>query len=778
MAYPISDVTRRIVYSGSAGVGPYSFGFEVLEQTDVVVYKNETLLTLTTDYTVTINVDGTGSVTLTSAATSADNITVAGDRAIERTTDFVTGGDLFANSLNDELDAQTIFAQQQQDEIDRSIKAPIYDPTDVDMTLPAKADRVNTLLQFDSDGNPDVIAVADFAAGLTGAILGANYVTTSATGNGSTTAFTVSSAPGDKGNIQIYIDGVYQNKDTFSIAGTTVTFTEAPPLNAAIEFVVGYSLGSTSGADAVTYTPAGTGAQTTTVQSKLRESVSVKDFGAVGDGVTDDTAAIQAAIDYAESIGGCGIYFPDGNYLAGSLVIDSTYINLFGSSEGTTITVKNSELGIWIKQHWCNITDLTIKSQGTKSDGLNTRGVLYEKAAANSIGFINNQNLTIDGFSGYGMQITEAINMYLNRAYVKNCTYGIYINRDGTGGADFTTTVDFENVYVTSCDTGIYGEYVYRSRFNVIAENCNYGMDMNVGAFTLDRCYFEGNITLGARIVNCIAQNLWTYSNNPATDAVSITFTGAVAAANRGYIEGAGDDWTAKRLGLLAQYGVDPLWFEPYGTTSNDGLKYGENTVALVRGTNLFDNAAWIGNNALTDDLDGWDNVNQGYKIAGTVSGSGVNDPYGMTQNVTLDNTKTYVIDLSVTNVQGSGISSIKVGADTVTNGVAFTPSASGSQAVKCFGADVATTVYECYVHSFTLAEVVADQTQVAEANDRLTREKIGRGVTYASAAPVSGAWLQGEIVYNSAPTSGGFVGWVCTASGKPGTWKTFGVIS
>lgn len=46
------------------------------------------------------------------------------------------------------------------------------------------------------------------------------------------------------------------------------------------------------------------------------------------------------------------------------------------------------------------------------------------------------------------------------------------------------------------------------------------------------------------------------------------------------------------------------------------------------------------------------------------------------------------------------------------------------------------------------------------------------------SAAPVSGAYIQGDIIWNSAPTAGGFIGWVCTAGGTPGTWKTFGAIS
>lgn len=68
------------------------------------------------------------------------------------------------------------------------------------------------------------------------------------------------------------------------------------------------------------YTPSGTGATARSVSAKLDEVVSVADFGAVGDGVTDDYAAVQAAIDHLVSRGGGLLYVPSGTYILSATV--------------------------------------------------------------------------------------------------------------------------------------------------------------------------------------------------------------------------------------------------------------------------------------------------------------------------------------------------------------------------------------------------------------------------------------------------------------------------
>jgi hypothetical protein len=104
-----------------------------------------------------------------------------------------------------------------------------------------------------------------------------------------------------------------------------------------------------------TFTAPGTGAVSRTVDNKFGERVSVKDFGAVGDGVTDDSAAIQAAINATDPNRGGAIFFPQGKYyIATGLTITNPGVALIGEGQGgvsdelangsTRIIVGN---GIW-----------------------------------------------------------------------------------------------------------------------------------------------------------------------------------------------------------------------------------------------------------------------------------------------------------------------------------------------------------------------------------------------------------------------------------------------
>ena len=84
-----------------------------------------------------------------------------------------------------------------------------------------------------------------------------------------------------------------------------------------------------------------------TLQSKLDDIVSVRDFGAVGDGLTDDTAAIQRALDRplgaaeAVVVGAANfrhraVYFPAGNYLVSSTILIPAYTKIYG--EGKSVS--------------------------------------------------------------------------------------------------------------------------------------------------------------------------------------------------------------------------------------------------------------------------------------------------------------------------------------------------------------------------------------------------------------------------------------------------------
>jgi hypothetical protein len=192
------------------------------------------------------------------------------------------------------------------------------------------------------------------------------------TGNGSTVAFTLGSNPDSENNTQVYIDGVYQQKDGYSVAGAVLTFSVAPPNLSTIEVMVttAMALGSTS-SDLVSYTPTGTGAVATTVQTKLRETVSVKDFGATGNGTTDDTLAIQAAIDRVSGVNGGIVYFPAGTYkTSAELTLNTQGVVLQGDGGhvGSTKIIATHTTGavIRVKQRSCGVRGMMLDSDSVR----------------------------------------------------------------------------------------------------------------------------------------------------------------------------------------------------------------------------------------------------------------------------------------------------------------------------------------------------------------------------------------------------------------------------
>jgi hypothetical protein len=339
----ISSTTRiagPFVGNGTASVFPFTFKVFAAADLDVIRLATstgiETTLVLNSDYTVSLNgnqnTNPGGSVTLSAGAlASGFTLTITSDIANLQPTDLTNQGGFYPEVITDSLDRATIQIQQMADDLTRSIKTPISDGLSLNMELPTAAVRANSFLAFDSTGEPTVVT-----AGSSGAP--ATITRQVFSGTGSQTVFTLASDPGALGNsAQVYIGGVYQQRSTYTIAGTTLTFSAAPVAGTDnIEFVnfLTSNIGSTS-ADLVTYTPAGSGAVARSAASKFGEVVSVKDFGATGDGVTDDTVAVQACVDAAKNGTNKNIYIPAGTYLVSHIdMIGLAYSNLTFIGEG------------------------------------------------------------------------------------------------------------------------------------------------------------------------------------------------------------------------------------------------------------------------------------------------------------------------------------------------------------------------------------------------------------------------------------------------------------
>lgn len=183
------------------------------------------------------------------------------------------------------------------------------------------------------------------------------------------------------------------------------------------------------------FTQAGAGAVTRTSQAKAREWVSVRDYGAVGDGVTDDGPALQAALTYGTSTGKT-IFIPAGVYLCTTpLVMDDTATsvsftgprcNIIGDGSANTSIVYPSgtdalfTIGNSFLQYHITITGVYLEGPGGGAPGTGTA-----LAVQNAL-FFSMNDVRVTGF-GTGMVGTDIYNMYCANSTFAYNVEGMYL---------------------------------------------------------------------------------------------------------------------------------------------------------------------------------------------------------------------------------------------------------------------------------------------------------------------------------------------------------------
>jgi len=201
-------------------------------------------------------------------------------------------------------------------------------------------------------------------------------------------------------------------------------------------------------------------------------AVNVKDFGAVGDGTTDDTTAIQAAIDSVSTNGG-HVYFPAGTYNCTTIVITGQANNILLSGSGKKSAVidftATSGVGLDVKEtsgeggiQQLTIRDLSFtdsRSTSPLSALVSIRGGTTGLTPSETTGYITLESIgvgqykTSTGKCFHFTNLSHVSMRSLAMPYAVDCKYGIYIDTDTSIN---TGVMTFDECYITAGETALF----------------------------------------------------------------------------------------------------------------------------------------------------------------------------------------------------------------------------------------------------------------------------------------------------------------------------------
>lgn len=430
MARDITDTPNRVRYTATAAQTVFTVPFPFDAAADLKVWKNGSLLVLSTHYTVAGAGGESGTLTLVSGAAQNDEILILQDMPIARIGDFPVSGPFDVESLNDQLDAMTMMMRNLETRIEqRSLRLGQTDLPETLEEIPNKSSRANRVLSFDEDGNPDTIISVESIQSLEGAIedafnardqalasqSAAAASETNAANSAASAALSSASAGAASGRLEVA---------TFAELATVFGYTST----GGRRVVASGDLIKVTSIDA-TYRVLASGATSFhlnyTSSSGVKLDVlpgvggfNVRAFGAIGDGTTNDTNAINTAAS-ASRAAGISLYLPPvPTYYLISNTIDFSNIQVI---EGTDAELRGSFSGIPAA-----IIGGTSSTFNLARISLQVRNSLVASSAAGTHGFrllsMSNSRLTLyargflngiyfDGSSGSRVWVDNAFNI-------------------------------------------------------------------------------------------------------------------------------------------------------------------------------------------------------------------------------------------------------------------------------------------------------------------------------------------------------------------------------